>query len=131
MSAITTDLMGSGMPAALAALVGLLPAATIAGSGTAQKTDSAAVTAANLLPNQGIVNATTAGGATALQIPSTMPLGACIVLNVTTSTTALLFPPDAGTINGGSANASVNVAQNKPTLIFRLTSVIFVAVIGA
>ncbi|NBW77329.1 MAG: hypothetical protein EBR34_16275 [Sphingomonadaceae bacterium] len=131
MGAIIGDLTGSGMPVQLAALVGFRPAATIAGAGTAQKTDSAAVTAANLLPTQGLVNATTASSQTALQIPSTMPLGACIVLNVTSSTTALLFPPDAGTINGGSANASVNVAQNKPTLIFRLTSTIFVAVIGA
>ena len=131
MSAITTDLMGSGMPAAQATLLGLLPAATIAGSGTAQKTDSAAITASNLLPNQGIVNATTSGGATALQIPSTMKLGACIVLNNTSSTAALLYPPASGTINGGSADASVSIAQNKPTLVFRLTTVIFIAVIGA
>lgn len=129
--AITTDLMGSGMPSSQARLLGLLPAATIAGSGTAQKTDSAAITASNLLPEQGMVNATTAGGATALQIPSTMPLGAEIILNVTSATTALLFPPASGTINGGAANASVNVAQNKPTIVRRVTSVIFVAIIGA
>jgi hypothetical protein len=131
MSAITTDLMGAGVPAAQATLLGHLPAQTIAGSGTAQKTDSAAATSGNLLPGQGMVNATTSAGQTALQIPSTMPLGAEIVLNVTTATAALLFPPSGGTINGGAANASVSIAQNKPTLVRRITSTIFVAVIGS
>lgn len=131
MSAITTNLMGAGMPSALATLVGFLPAQTIAGAGTAQKTDSAAIAAGNLLPEQGIANVTTDTGETAVQIPSTMPLGASIVINVTSSTTAVVFPPTSGTINGGSANAKVDVAQNKPTIIIRLTSVIFVAIIGA
>ena len=130
MTAITTNLMGSGVPAAQATLLGLLPAATVAGSGTAQKTDSAAITASNLLAI-GLNNVTTAGGATAIQIPSTMPLGASFLVNNTSSTAALLFPPSAGTINGGSADASLSIAQNKPTWVTRVTTVIFVAVIGA
>lgn len=130
MTAITTNLMGSGMPAAQASLLGWLPAATVAGSGTAQKTDSAAITASNLLA-LGLNNVTTASSQTAVQIPSTMPLGATMWINVTTSTTAVVFPPDAGTINGGSANAKIDVAQNKPVLIVRVTSVIFLALIGA
>jgi len=131
MMAITTNLMGSGMPSQQATLLGLLPSQTIAGAGTAQKTDSAAITAANLLPNQGIVLATTASSQTALQIPSTMPLGSEIMLMVTSSTTGLLFPPSGGAINGGSTDASVNIAQNKPTRVMRLTSTVFVALIGA
>ena len=131
MSAITTDLMGSGVPAAQARLLGLLPVQTIAGAGTAQKTDSAAITAANLLPEQGMVTATTASSQTALQIPSTMPLGAAIVLRVSSATTALLFPPSGGAINGGSTDASVNIAQNKPTIVMRMSTTVFVAIIGS
>lgn len=131
MSAITTDLMGSGVPSAQARLLGLLPVATIAGSGTAQKTDSAAITASNLLPEQGLVLVTTAGGQTAVQIPSTMPLGAEIRLMNTSATAALLYPPSGGAINGGSGDASLSVAQNKPTVITRASSTVFMCVIGA
>lgn len=130
MSAITTDLMGSGMPSAQATLLGWLPAKTVAGSGTAQLSDSAAITAGNLL-QIGLNNVTTAGGQTAVQIPSTMKLGASLVVNNTSATAALLFPPSSGTINGGNGNASVSIAQNKPTIVIRVTSTNFLAVIGA
>lgn len=128
--AITPNLMGAGMPGAQASLVGFQPAATVAGAGTAQKTDSAALTAGNILP-LGLNNVTTAGGETAVQIPSTMPLGGQMIVNVTSSTAALLFPPSGGTINGGNADASYSIAQNKPTLVIRVTSVIFIAIKSA
>ncbi len=127
---LTSDLMGLGLPPQLAARLGWTAAATVAGSGTAQKTDAAAITASNLLA-LGLNNVTTDTGATAVQIPSTMPVGSSMVVNVTSSTTAVLFPPASGTINGAAANAKVDIAQNKPTLVIRVTSVIFLAIIGA
>lgn len=130
MTALISDLTGSGMPVQMAAYVGWPANKAVTASGTAQLSDSAALTAGNLLqigPN----TITTAGGATAIQIPSTMPINASLLVNVTSSTTALLFPPSSGTINGGNGNASINVAQNKPTLVVRLSSTVFVAIIGA
>lgn len=128
--AIIPNLMGVGFSTGQANALGYTPSATVAGSGTAQKTDSAAITASNLLA-LGLNIVTTAGGATAVQIPSTMPVGGEMWINNTSSTAALLFPPDAGTINGGSANASFSVAQNKPVHVIRWTTVIFTAQLSA
>lgn len=55
----------------------------------------------------------TSSGQTACKLdPNAQPSDRCLVFN-TSSTTALLFPGTAtGTINGGSAGASISVAQN-------------------
>jgi len=128
--AIIQNLMGVGFSSAQAGAMGLTPSATVAGSGTAQKTDSAAITASNLLA-LGLNVVTTAGGATAVQIPSTMPVGGEMWINNTSATAALLFPPSGGTINGGSGDASFSVAQNKPVHVIRWTTVIFTAQLSA
>ena len=128
--AITQTLMGVGMPVGQALALGYTPSATVAGAGTAQKTDAAALTASNLL-SLGLNIVTTASSQTAVQIPATMPLGGEMMLNVTSATAALLFPPSGGTINGGSADASFSVAQNKPVHVIRWTSVIFTAQLSA
>jgi hypothetical protein len=128
--AIIPNLMGVGFSSAQAGAVGLTPSATVAGAGTAQKTDSAAITASNLLA-LGLNIVTTAGGQTAVQIPSTMPVGGEMWINNTSATAALLFPPSGGTINGGSADASFSVAQNKPVHVIRWTTVIFTACLSA
>jgi hypothetical protein len=128
--AIIPNLLGTGMPVAQASALGLTPSATVAGSGTAQKTDSAAITASNLLA-LGLNVVTTAGGATAVQIPATMPVGGEMWINNTSATAALLFPPSGGTINGGSGDASFSVAQNKPVHVIRWTTVIFTAQLSA
>lgn len=78
--------------------------------GTAQ-TGSAALT--------GFINAvTTSVGQTAVQLPANRGTGNPLVVNVITATAGLVFPPSGGAINGGSANASFSVAQNKPALCY-------------
>lgn len=116
------DLMGLGMPGGLANRIGNTPA-TVAGVGTAQ-TGAAAI-------QTSLTNATTAGGATAFVLPSAASLGRPFFFFNSSSTTALVFPPTSGTIQGGSANASFSVAQNKTAIFIRLTSTAWCAVLSA
>lgn len=61
---------------------------------------------------------TTSVGQTAVLLPSKHPVGSPLVIRVTSATAALVFPQTGGSINGGSANASFSVAQNKPVVGF-------------
>lgn len=82
----------------------------VTGVGTAQ------VGAARLTGALNVV--TTAVGQTAVLLPTSWPVSSPIVVRVTSATAGLVFPPTGGSINGGSANASFSVAQNKPTVFF-------------
>lgn len=67
--------------------------------------------------------ATTAGGQTALKLPANAPLMVPFMVKNTSATTALVFPPTDGQINGGTATTgSVNVAQNATRVFWRLSS---------
>lgn len=102
-------LIGLGLPPRLAGIMGLTPT-TKAGVGTAQ------ATATPITSNFTI--ATTAVGQTAFRL-GTFPGGAGPFMFVnTTATAALVFPPTGGTVQGGAANASFSVAQNKPVMFY-------------
>lgn len=107
-------LMASGMAAAQAKLVGG-DVVTKAGVGTAQ-------VGATALSVGEFTLLTTAGGATAFVLPNCNIGDDCDVYN-TTATAALIFPPAgiSGTINGGSADASISLAQNKFARFKRLS----------
>lgn len=79
-------------------------------AGTTQSGAPLLVGAVNIL--------TTAASQTAALLPTSHPLGSPIIVRVNTATTAVIFPPVGGSINGGSANASFSVAQNKPTVFY-------------
>jgi hypothetical protein len=97
----TADLMGLGMSPALAERLGNTPA-TLAGAGTAQTGAAQLHTPVTL--------ATPTGGQTAYLLTSTFSTGRPLYFwNTSATVTALVFPPSGGTINGGSANASVSV----------------------
>lgn len=99
-------------------------AEAITAVGTAQ------VGAAELTGGLNIV--TTASGQTAVVLPANAAAGSPIVVRVTSATAGLVFPPTGGSINGGSANASFSVAQNKPTVFFAHPNGIdFTAVLSA
>lgn len=104
----TSDLTGLGLPGALAAMLGE-DVATLAGVGTAQSGAAQIATP--------VVLATTSSGQTAFALPSgtanpgLTAAGNEVVVFCTSATTALVFPPVGGTLNGGSS--SVSVAQNK------------------
>jgi hypothetical protein len=111
------ELIGLGMPPKLAGLVGNLPSAKT-GVGTAQSGAAPITTNFTVL--------TTAGGTTAFLLP-TVPAGSgpYIVANPS-ATTALIYPPSGGTIQGGSADAAFSVAQNKTAMFFKTSATAWV-----
>ena len=120
--ALSGDLIGLGMPPKLAGQIGNLPSAKT-GSGTAQTGATAITTNFTVL--------TTSGGSTAFVLP-TVPAGsgAYIVSNAS-ATTALVYPPSGGTIQGGSQDAAFSVAQNKVAMFFKTSATAWVAVLTA
>lgn len=131
MSALATSLMGSGIAPLPASLIGLDAINNITvPAGTAQVTDAAAIAAGTNL-RTGLNMLTTAGGNTAVQLLSTLPVGGDVYVYNTTATAALVFPPSGCTIQGGGANASFSVAQNKTTRFIRADATRFVAILSA
>jgi hypothetical protein len=123
MIGLSSDMMGLGMPSALANLVGDTIPASVAGVGTAQS---------GATPLTGTINqVTTASGQTAVVLPSTQPLGTSVNVYVSTATAALVFPPSGGGINEGAANASFSVAQAKFTSFVRVSATKWLAQLGA
>ena len=113
MNGLGSDMMGLGMPSALANLVGESIPASVAGAGTAQS---------GATPLVGTINqVTTSAGQTAVLLPSTQPLGTSVNVYVSTATAALVFPPSGGAINEGSANASFSVAQSRVASFVRVS----------
>lgn len=125
MSARASDLMGLGIAPAVATLLGD-EVATVAGATTAQAT-----AAALPVPPTGVVRVTTASGETAVRLSADLPLLRPVYVFNTTATAALLFPPTGGAIDGGTANASVAIAQNRGRMVIRLSATDFRTVYGA
>lgn len=113
MSRLISDLVGVGIQPEQAQRLGL-DIATLAGVGTAQS-GAAAIA-------KPITLGTTASGQTAFVLPSTAELLEEFEFTNTSSTTALLFPPSGGAINGGSTNASISVAQNQAVRLRRVST---------
>lgn len=111
--ALASDLVGAKFDWLQASLLGFTPV-TLAGVGTAQSGAAAITTNFTL--------GTTAGGATAFVLPADAPLTVPYYFVNTSATAALLFPPTGGSINGGSANASISVAQNQSVELFRTST---------
>ena len=103
---------------------GMIPTATTA-AGTAQGGSSP-----TLLANRAYL-VTTSAGQTATTIDADVPIGATLEAYCITATTALLFPPSGCTIDQGSSNASVNIAQNKGRIIRRMTATAFNTILSA
>ncbi len=85
------------------------PTSAVTGVGTSQSGAAALTGAFNVV--------TTAVGQTATLLPTNYPAYTPLIVRVTSATAGLVFPPTGGTINGGSANASLSVAQNKPCVL--------------
>lgn len=120
--AATVNLIGVGIPGEAATRLGFTPSTKV-GVGTAQ-TGAATITTNFTLT-------TTAGGATAFVLPAAIPGSGPILITNPSATTALVFPPSGGTINGGSLNASVSIAQNATRIFFVSASNTWISLIGA
>lgn len=99
--ATVADLMGLGMPAALAAKIGNNVTLNLAGVGTTQ------VGAATI--TTGVTSLTPTAGATAYVLPSSSQSRLYFLSNTSSTQTALIFPNSGGTINTGTANSSVSI----------------------
>lgn len=121
--ALSQDLTGLGLPPALADYLGVEIQLQLAGVGTSQS-GAAAIT-------KRVTTVTTSSGQTAAVLPSSAPLGSVWEVYNESSTAALLFPPSGGAIDGGSADASVNIAQNKGRAVRRLSSTVWRTVYSA
>lgn len=113
MSSAPPILMGVGLPDKLALKLGN-QIATLAGVGTSQSG------AKNITVNSALL--TTSGGATAFVMPTTWEVGDDVTVFNTSATAALIFPQSGGSINGGSTDASVSVAQNTGVLFRKMSS---------
>ena len=123
MHGLGSDMMGLGMPSALANLMGETIPAPVAGATTAQATAT---------PLVGTINqVTTSAGQTAVLLPSTQPMGTAIQIYVSTATAALVFPPSGCNINEGAANASFSVAQARVASFVRVSATKWLAQYGA
>jgi hypothetical protein len=123
MNGLGSDMMGLGMPSALANLVGESIPASVAGVGTAQSGAPSLTGTINQV--------TTASGQTAVVLPSTQPLGTAVHVYVSTATAALVFPPVGGAINELSANASTSVAQGRLASFVRVSATKWLKQYGA
>jgi hypothetical protein len=122
-AASATDMMGVGFSAGQAALIGETPVLNLAGVGTSQS-GAAALTSS-------FTTVTTAASQTAFVLPSTWPLNNAMTVYNNSATSALVFPPSGGAIDNGSANASVSIAQNKPRVFVRVSTLVWISVAGA
>lgn len=119
--ALSTDLVGLGMPPEQAALVGAgaVQAVTAAGS--------AAGDATALRVDQRVVNLT-ATGADGVIFPSSAPLNVPYLIMNASGSTGIVYPPTGGTINGA---ASISVPTAKAAIFTRLSSTVWASVLSA
>jgi hypothetical protein len=121
---LATNLMGVGMSPELAKRLGA-GVATVVAAGTTQ----GAATALSTLNR--VVNLTTASSEDSVVLPSGAELLDMFVVHNPSSTTANIFPPSSGTIDSGSANAAVTLAQYKTRIFIRVTSTNWVSILTA
>lgn len=122
--ASTKDLAGLGMSAQLASYVGFEPeAVTAAGTATG--------TATVLRANAGFINVTTAGSADGIRFNDAWPLGRPVFIVNPNATTANIYPPTGGNINGGLTDGAITLAQNKVRLFIRYSTTLCYSILTA
>lgn len=115
------DLMGSGLPAALATLLGNVPT-LVTGIGTSQATGATL---------RSMTSCVTSGGATAYTISANASTSRLFFVFNGSSTTALIYPPVGGAIGGGSTDAAFSLVQGKSVIIWKFSSTVFPAILTA
>ena len=119
--ATVLDLMGVGMPAALANFLGRSSSAVTC-AGTTSGT-------ATTLQNK-IAVLTAAGSATGVILPAGASIGSAWFLTNPSATTAVLYPP-AGNTFDTSGSTSLNIAQYNSVIAVRTTSTTWMTIVSA
>ena len=116
------DLMGLGMPSGLANRIGNLPIAVTAAGTSAG--------AATLMTGSRMFNVNSQSSATGAIIDSNTSIGAVLYISCVhaSGATAVIYPPSGATITNAS---SVNLAQDKNMIVWRVSSTVFYHVILA
>jgi len=109
----TATLIGLGIPDQQARRLGFATMSK-AGIGTAQNGGAVVTTNMTVL--------TTTGGATAITLPVAIPASGPVIISNFSATTGLVFPATGESINGGTTNASVTVAQNTSRVFFKVSA---------
>lgn len=78
---------------------------------------AAGTTYADAAALTGAINlVTTVASGAGVKLPSFPGIGPIVMVRNTDADTVVVYPPTGGSINGASANAGVNLAQNKTGL---------------
>jgi len=120
--AAAQNLIGIGIPDEAARRLGFI-VSTKTGVGTAQS--GATAITGNLTVT------TTSSGQTAFILPKTIAGSGPLVVTNPNSDAALIFGQTGETIDGGSTNASVSIAQNKTRAFFKTGSSTWISVLTA
>ena len=107
------QLIGIGAPALWAGLVGNSPSAKT-GVGTAQTGATPITTNFTVL--------TASGGATAFLLPAVPAAEGPLVVINQSGTTAAIFPPVGGSIQGAATDAKFDVATAKTALFYKMSA---------
>lgn len=122
--ALAKDLVSLGIPPQQATRLGTDEAAAVTTAGTTLAAATAITSKVSVL--------TTASSQTGAILPSTAELMDPYWGYTASSTTAVLYPhSSSATINGGSAGAGVNVAQNKAFRAMRTSNLNWLVIVGA
>lgn len=115
--ATANNMMGVGYSAEQATLLGSGAVAAVTGAGTT------AAAATVLKKAQNNVAVTAAGGADSIKLPADADLMVPYIIYNPSGTTANIFPPTSGTINGGTATTgSVALTTLKAIVLYRYSS---------
>ena len=124
MPQIQRNLMGTGQSAEAAK--------SIAGRVTTGLTATGSSSQANSLAIYSEVNVvTTTAANTGVRLPANLSAGDSMVIQNNGASTLFVYPPVGGIINGGSANAKVDVATLKGAICHCINGLDFSVVVGA
>lgn len=78
-----------------------------------------------------LTQVTTCSSGNGVRLPAANPGDEFVIANWSTGQTCLLYPPSGGKINGGSSDASVNIATAKTARAKCIDNLNYAVVVGA
>jgi hypothetical protein len=124
MPQIKANLMGTGTPAEQAKSISGRVVTGLTSSGSSSQANSLAISAE-------INVVTTTGANTGVRLPANLSAGDSMLVVNNGASTLFIYPPVGGIINGGSADAKVDVATLKGALCTCINGLDFSVVVGA